>query len=129
MISFLVLDASNDLFTVQEKRWNGTLDTYTKRVTALPIFAQMCHWLSAVGKEDWESSFTLRFQLQQYYLEIETVFSVYGLHDVGAEEGVQALNPCIPRRDGALLLYGARRWKRRLGKFFYTAFPIAAVLS
>ncbi len=64
-----VLDASNDLFTVQEKRWNGTLDTYTKRVTALPIFAQMCQWLSAVGKEDWESSFTLRFQLQQYYLE------------------------------------------------------------
>ncbi|MDE7277716.1 MAG: DUF4132 domain-containing protein, partial [Lachnospiraceae bacterium] len=64
-----VLDASNDLFTVQEKRWNGTLDTYTKRATALPIFAQMCQWLSAAGKEDWESSFTLRFRLQQYYLE------------------------------------------------------------
>ncbi|MDE7340370.1 MAG: DUF4132 domain-containing protein [Lachnospiraceae bacterium] len=64
-----VLDASNDLFTIQEKRWNGTLDTYTKRATALPIFAQMCQWLSTAGKEDWETSFTLRFQLQQYYLE------------------------------------------------------------
>ena len=62
-----VLDSSNDLFTIQEKRWNGTIDTYTKRATALPIFAEMRQWLSGAQKEDWESSFTLRFRLQQYY--------------------------------------------------------------
>ena len=64
-----VLDTSNDLFTVQEKRWNGTIDTYTKRATALPIFEGMRQWLSGAQKEDWESSFTLRFRLQQYYQE------------------------------------------------------------
>lgn len=62
-----VLDSSNDLFTVQEKRWNGAIDTYTKRAAVLPIFADMRRWISTAGKEDWENSFTLRFRLQEYY--------------------------------------------------------------
>ncbi len=65
-----VLDTSNDLFTIQEKRWDGEVSTYTKRALELPVFASMCQWLSYTGtenKEDWESAFTLRFRLQQYY--------------------------------------------------------------
>lgn len=59
------LDPSNDLFLIQG-------GNYTKRAAQLPIFSNMCRWISTVEKEDresWESSFTLRFQLQQYYLE------------------------------------------------------------
>jgi len=67
-----ILNPSNDLFSIQEKRWNGTVDTYTKRATALPIFADMCQWLPAAGNENWESSFTLRFRLQQYYQNQKT---------------------------------------------------------
>ena len=62
-----VLDTSNDLFSVSEKRWNGDSETYTKRAAELPIFADMCQWLSCAKKEEWGSSFTLRFRLQQYY--------------------------------------------------------------
>lgn len=62
-----VLDTSNDLFLVQTKRWNGEIETYTERAAALPIFADMCFWLSRAGEQDWGSAFTLRFALQQYY--------------------------------------------------------------
>lgn len=62
-----LLNTSNDLFTVQEKRWNNQTDSYTKRTLELPIFSEMCQWLSYAGKDEWESSFTLRFRLQQYY--------------------------------------------------------------
>lgn len=62
-----VLDTSNDLFTVQTKSWNGQVETYTERAAALPIFADMCFWLSKAGEKDWGSAFTLRFRLQQYY--------------------------------------------------------------
>lgn len=65
-----VLDSSNDLFTVQEKRWNGEISVYTKRSLELPVFSSLCQWLSYArkeNKEDWESAFTLRFRLQQYY--------------------------------------------------------------
>ena len=62
-----VLDVSNDLFPVQEKRWNGEVDTYTKRAVELPVFSDMCLWLAGAGTEDWDSAFTLRFRLQKYY--------------------------------------------------------------
>lgn len=62
-----VLDTSNDLFTVREKRWNGEIDTYTKRAVELPVFSDMCRWLSDADDKDWEKAFTLRFRLQQYY--------------------------------------------------------------
>lgn len=64
-----VLDTSNDLFTIEEKRWNGLMDTYTERATELPIFSDMYQWISGADKDDWENSFTLRFRLQQYYEE------------------------------------------------------------
>lgn len=63
------LDSSNDFFTVKEKRWNGEIETYTKRAVELPIFTDLCTWLSYASGEDWESAFTLRFRLQQYYRE------------------------------------------------------------
>lgn len=62
-----VLDTSNDLFSVQTRRWNGETETYTERAASLPIFADMCAWLSKAGEEEWGSAFTLRFRLQQYY--------------------------------------------------------------
>lgn len=62
-----VLDPSNDLFPVQDKRWNGEIDRYTKRAVELPIFSDMLQWLSLAFGNDWENSFTLRFRLQQYY--------------------------------------------------------------
>lgn len=64
-----VLDTSNDLFPVSEKRWNGEYITYTRRAAELPVFADMIRWLSLAGGEDWGSAFTLRFWLQQHYLE------------------------------------------------------------
>ncbi|MCI9227334.1 MAG: DUF4132 domain-containing protein [Dorea sp.] len=63
-----VLDHSNDIFTVSEKRYNGEIITYTKRAAELPIFADMIRWLSCAGEEDWGSAFTLRFRLGQHYL-------------------------------------------------------------
>ena len=64
-----VLDTSNDIFPVEEERWNEKI-TYTKRTAQLPVFADMIQWLGGPGKkEDWASAFTLRFRLQKYYLE------------------------------------------------------------
>lgn len=66
-----VLDPSNDLFPVQDKRWNGTVETYTQRAVELPIFSDMCAWLSYAARDsyedNWKNAFTLRFRLQQYY--------------------------------------------------------------
>lgn len=67
-----VLDHSNDIFTVSEKRYNGEIITYTKRAAELPIFADMIRWLSCAGEEDWGSAFTLRFRLGQHYLGWES---------------------------------------------------------
>lgn len=64
-----VLDSSNDFFTVSETRWNKEVLTYTKRAADLPIFQSMRFFLSRAGEKDWASAFTLRFHLQQYYLE------------------------------------------------------------
>lgn len=66
-----LLDTSNDLITVQEKRFNGETVVYTKRTLELPIFSSMCQWLSFAGNDEWENSFTLRFRLQQHYRKQE----------------------------------------------------------
>lgn len=66
-----VLDTSNDLFSVSEKRWNGETVTYTKRAAELPVFAEMIKWLGLSEEKDWGSAFTLRFRLQQHYLAQE----------------------------------------------------------
>ncbi|MBD5506502.1 MAG: DUF4132 domain-containing protein [Lachnospiraceae bacterium] len=63
-----VLDTSNDLYTMEERGWSGSvLRTYTGRVTKMPIFSDMCKWITDADKGDWEDSFTLRFHLQLYY--------------------------------------------------------------
>lgn len=62
-----VLDTSNDIFSVSEKRWNGETVTYTERTSELPIIKEAIQWLF-LGKNDWESAFALRFRLQQHYL-------------------------------------------------------------
>ena len=64
-----VLDSSNDFYMVSEKRWDGETVTYTRRAADLPIFRSMRLWLSRVEEKDWANAFTLRFRLQQYYLE------------------------------------------------------------
>ncbi len=66
-----VLDTSNDMFSVSEKRWDGKEEIYTKRTAELPVFADMLRWLSYAGEGDWGSAFTLRFRLGQHYLEQE----------------------------------------------------------
>ena len=66
-----VLDTSNDIFPVSEKRWNGETVTYTKRTAELPIFGDMIQWLFLGEEKDWGSAFTLKFKLQQHYLEQE----------------------------------------------------------
>ena len=69
MARFLsVLDTSNDIFSVSEKRWNGEVVTYTRRSAELPVFAEMIRWLSDADEKDWGSAFTLRFRLGQHYL-------------------------------------------------------------
>ena len=69
MAKFLsVLDTSNDIFSVSEKRWNGEVVTYTRRTAELPVFAEMIRWLSDAEEKDWGSAFSLRFRLGQYYL-------------------------------------------------------------
>ncbi len=62
-----VLDTSTDLFSVQEKRWNGVVETYTRRAVELPVFSSLCQWIRQAGKDDWQDSFALRFRLQLYY--------------------------------------------------------------
>lgn len=62
-----VLDTSTDLFSVQEKRWNGVVETYTRRAVELPIFSSLYQWISQAGREEWENSFALRFRLLLYY--------------------------------------------------------------
>ncbi len=61
-----VLDTSNDLFEVSEKRWNNEILTYTKRATELPVFSELIGWLY-VPEADWNSAFVLRFRLLEYY--------------------------------------------------------------
>ena len=63
-----VLDTSNDLFSVSEKRWNGETVTYTERTSDLPLIREAIQWLF-LGKNDWGSAFTLRFWLQRHYLQ------------------------------------------------------------
>ncbi|MDE7429943.1 MAG: DUF4132 domain-containing protein, partial [Lachnospiraceae bacterium] len=63
-----VLDTSNDLYTIEERGWSGSvLRTFTGRVTKLPIFSDMYKWIANADKGDWENSFALRFRLQLYY--------------------------------------------------------------
>ncbi len=62
-----VLDPTNDLFEIQEKRYNGQIDVYTKRATELPVFSDLIQWLGGVKDADWGSAFTLRFSLGEYY--------------------------------------------------------------
>ncbi|MBD5454773.1 MAG: DUF4132 domain-containing protein [Lachnospiraceae bacterium] len=64
-----VLDTSNDLFTIEERSLSGNTRARTVRATKLPIFSDMCEWISNTDKEDWENSFALRFRLQLYYEE------------------------------------------------------------
>lgn len=64
-----VLDTSNDLFPVSEKRWNGETVTYTKRTAELPVFDDMLGWLFLGGEKNWGSAFALKFKLQQHYLQ------------------------------------------------------------
>ncbi len=77
-----VLDSSNDMFTIEEERWNGQKHVFTKRALDLPVFKDACQWLSGAGKDDWEKAFALRFRLQQYYQEQRTreVLAQYGYH-------------------------------------------------
>ncbi len=62
-----VLDTSNDLFSVQEKSWNGVVETYTRRAVELPVFSSLCRWITQAGREDWPDSFALRFRLLLHY--------------------------------------------------------------
>lgn len=54
-------------YTVKEKRWNGDVEV-TARVTGLPLFGELCQWLSGTGA-DWKPSFALRIGLDELYLE------------------------------------------------------------
>lgn len=61
------LNTQNDLFEVHEKRYNGTVEVCTKRATQLPVFEKMIQWLGLKEGQDWDSAFTLRFWLGEYY--------------------------------------------------------------
>lgn len=63
------LDSSNDFYSVSEKRWNGEIQTHTERAADLPVFQSMRSWLSCADDKDWAAAFTLRFRLQEYYLQ------------------------------------------------------------
>lgn len=64
-----VLDASNDLFTIEERSLSNNTRARTIRATKLPVFSDMCEWITDADKEDWGNSFALRFRLQLYYEE------------------------------------------------------------
>ncbi|MCI8991638.1 MAG: DUF4132 domain-containing protein [Eubacterium sp.] len=64
-----VLDTSNDIFPIQETHWNGEPVTYTKRTAELPVFSEMIQWLGVAAKNNNDSAFTLKFKLQQHYIE------------------------------------------------------------
>lgn len=62
-----VLDHTNCFIEVSEKTWTGGINTYTKRVTELPVIEELWWWLSLADHEDWGNAFTLRFRLQEFY--------------------------------------------------------------
>lgn len=59
-----VLDEKNSLCEMQEKRWNGEVETYTVRAMDFPIFIDLLSWL---GFGDEQKAFVLRFKLQQHF--------------------------------------------------------------
>lgn len=63
-----VLDTSNDLFSVSEQRYNGQTIRYTERTTELPVIREALQWLF-LAEGEWGSAFTLKFRLQQHYLQ------------------------------------------------------------
>ncbi len=62
-----VLDTSNDIFTVEEKRWDGSFFRYTEHTAGLPVFQEILDWLSYVEPEDWGSAFSIKFKIEQHY--------------------------------------------------------------
>jgi len=63
------LETSIHLFDAKAKRLDKTTYFYKKCAVELPIFGDMFQWLTDAEKEDWESSFALRFRLAQHYLD------------------------------------------------------------
>lgn len=63
----LVLDETNDLYFYTERTWGDRKETYSKRAAELPMFNELCAWISNVKGADWGNSFSIRFGLQEYY--------------------------------------------------------------
>ncbi len=62
-----ILDERNDLYFYTERYWGDREQTYSRRATELPVFQELCGWISGVEDADWGASFTIRFGLQEYY--------------------------------------------------------------
>ncbi|MCI8453381.1 MAG: DUF4132 domain-containing protein [Lachnospiraceae bacterium] len=65
-----VMDDAEAVYQIDQKRWNGTIETVKRRAAELPIFNELRSWLGLYGEEDWDSAFTLRFRLQERYNRI-----------------------------------------------------------
>ncbi len=65
-----VMDDAEAVYQIDQKRWNGTIETVKRRAAELPIFNEMRSWMGLAGEEDWDSAFTLRFLLQERYNRI-----------------------------------------------------------
>lgn len=55
-------------YEAKERRWDNTTVTVTRRMTGLPIFAELLGWLKSPG-EEWRESFAIRFGLDRLYRE------------------------------------------------------------
>lgn len=64
---FSLLNEDNALFSTQEVRWTKESYPITVRRLHLPIIQQMYSWFTLAGDDQWETVFSLRFQIQLAY--------------------------------------------------------------
>lgn len=68
-----VLNDENECYELTETRWNGEKETIIRRSADLPVFAELIHWLRVVHNSQWETSFSLRFQLMMRYCSLQNM--------------------------------------------------------
>lgn len=93
-----ILDDSNDTYIEEYKQWNGTIRKLTKLTVNIPILNEAQSWLAYTEGEDWESAFTLRFQLKMRYEKMKGVnVNSWQRYEDNAFLGINAFVQCYVR--------------------------------
>ena len=93
-----VLDDSNDTYVVDYRRWDGTIQKITKMIVDIPMLFDIRTWLSYTTGEDWNSAFTLRFELKQRYEKMRGKdINVWQRYENNSFLGIDAFVQCYVR--------------------------------